>query len=368
MDHWLKPMPGQHNEFYETLTWVLGGCSKEGQDHLEQILYFKLKHPENFTIPTINWYGQGGTGKGFLMNLLSKIVGPEQTASLLMNNVTGTFNGMLKGRFTVLINEVSSRKADMNALKNLLGSKDITINDKNVNQYVCDNTALYFVGSNDPFPLPMEGLDSDRRWSPIKLTHSLKAVISEKLGCTESEAKELWENGIGPQLLEPVEIQKWLNYLNTKWGHIEAVEQYHGPDYQMNVAMRKDYNPVNTAVQILKQLDTWLPVQELFCYVEKFEKFDRTKHFGSYTRFCNELLNEIEKQKLPVEYQTDKTHRTRPTYNPTTQSQESMKTTGSIIVSKKYTGKKTENHYNYSSIKDDEEIVPETVQNRVVTF
>jgi hypothetical protein len=352
-EHWLKPVKGTHNEYFDLLMFALGGCTVEGQNYMEQHIRWKLNHPEDFLLPCINWYDAGSVGKNFLMKMLKSVVGAEQVVVAELDDVLGSFNSLMKGAAFVLINEAGSAKVDMAALKNLIGDDQYTLNEKYARAVKIDNTAAYFIATNDSHPIPLTGSDSERRWSIIRLISSLDELIASKLECSRSEAKELWETHIVKQLVDKDELSKWINHLNFKWIDAVRPEFYHRDDYRMSVDIRNDFNPVTEAVVIIKQMTTWLPMIDLYCYVSDIEKFDRQKHFVGYNKFCCELVNKISKEKLEVEYLTNKQHKTRPV--DVFGKVVSRKTSSSIVVSNLYKGRFTENHYDYDLLLDDME-------------
>jgi len=345
-DHWLQPEDGEPNRWYDTLLLALGGGTQEGKDHIEQLLVWKYRHPNDFLLPCVNWFDEGGVGKNlFVDGLLGAIFGKEQVCSVGLDHLTGQFNSIIKGKTVVLMNEAATRKVDMEKFKNMVGQPDVMINEKKIPQYRVDNTPLYFIATNDPMSIPVDGKKSDRRWSLIHLRRSIYAFVAEELNCGEAEAKRLWEDKFADELKEPDNLRVWIAHLLDKWRDIRRPEPLHGADYQHAVALRKELNPVHQALAHLESMDTWIPVQELFLVSIGAPTFHRNMMWGDYMRFSSELSNEIVRRRLPLVYETDKKHRTRPT-----NFDDSKPANSAIVRADSYHGPFTTNHHDFDRV------------------
>lgn len=242
-DHWLKPVPGEHHAGFDILLWSLAGGKQENFDHLEHVVWRKYSHPEDFLIPCISIFGQGGVGKDlFVQGLCRQIFGRHHATVIDADELTG-FNDLIMGKAIVYINEAVNDKANMSTLKKIIGSETITVNVKYGPKLEPDNTALYLMGTNDPLSAIQLAKDgSDRRWSIIKTEKTLLEHINEKceLGIEYNDPQDLVNNKIITKVLDniadevfknPVEIGKWLNYLQEKWGKKGRPAALHGADY-----------------------------------------------------------------------------------------------------------------------------------------
>lgn len=346
-DHWIKPVEGAPNPWYDVLMLALGGGTHQGKDHLEQLLVWKYLHPADFLLPCVNWYDEGGVGKNlFVDGLLGGIFGKDQVCSVGLDHLTGQFNSVIKGKTVVLMNEAATRRVEMEKFKNMVGQPDIMINEKKVPQYRVDNTPLYFIATNDPMSIPVEGKKSDRRWSLIHLRRSIYSFVADKLSCGEGEAKRIWEDEIADELKSPENLSAWMAHLLKKWAGMRRPEPLHGDDYLIAVAMRKELNPVHQALKHLESMDTWVPVQDLFLMCIGAASFNRNSMWGDYLKFQAELSNEIVRRKMPLVYETSKKHRTRPDH-----FGNSKHADAAIVRATSYFGPFTTNHLDYDAIK-----------------
>lgn len=345
VDHWLKPNEGEPNQWYDVLMLALGGGTQDGKDHIEQLLVWKYQHPNDFLLPCVNWFDEGGVGKNlFVDGLLGAIFGREQVCSVGLDHLTGPFNSVIKGKTVVLMNEAASRKVDMEKFKNMVGQPDLMINEKMIPQYRVDNTPLYFIATNDPMSIPVEGKSSDRRWSLIHLRRSIYSFVAEELNCGEVEAKRLWEDKLADELKDPENLRVWIGHLLEKWRDIRRPEPLHGKDYEHAVALRKELNPVHQAIAHIESMDTWVPVQDLYLFSTGATTFQRGTMWGDFLRFTAELDSEIKRRKLPLVYESNKKHSTRPdNFNSTKPAN------AAVIRAETYHGPFTINHHDYGS-------------------
>lgn len=344
--HWIKPVAGEVHPMYDVLMLALGGGTQEGKDHLERLLVWKYMHPDDFLIPCVNWYDEGGVGKNlFVDGILGALFGHDQVVSAGLDNITGAFNSLVKGRTVVMLNEASRRKVDMEKFKMLVGQPDLYINEKKIAQYRVQNTPWYLIASNDPMSIPVEGKRSDRRWSIIRLTSSIENYVAAELKCSIEQARKLWVSELADDLKKRHNIAVWLDTLIRRWGNQQAPEALHGEDYDRMVALREEMNPVNNALALIEHMDTWVPVIDLYLKTVGVEKFNRSTMFGDYTRFVAEIESKITKCALPFVFESDKKHWTRPSVGG-----QGDPAKGAIIRYELYSGPKTKNHWTYGGV------------------
>lgn len=263
--HWIKPKDGTPHEMYDVLMRALGGGTQEGADHIEQLLVWKYLNPGDFLLCCVNWFDEGGVGKNlFVDGILGAIFGQEQVASVGLENLTGSFNSIIKGKTVVMMNEAANRKVDMEKLKNLIGQPTLTINEKGIPQYQSDNTPLYFIATNDAMSLPVEGKNSDRRWSIIQLENSIEHFVARHLKVPEAEAKRLWVDQIADELKDPERLSVWLGHLLEKWEGISRPAPMHGEAYDRAIALKNEMNPLTAALSLLEDVNTWVPAMDLY--------------------------------------------------------------------------------------------------------
>lgn len=332
-EHWLKPVEGDVHEMYDVLMLTLGGGKQEGKDHLEQLIVCKYKNPSDFLLSCVTWSGEGSGGKNLLVDgILGAIFGQEQVRSPGLENITGAFNSIIRGRTVVLMNEAATKKVDMEKLKNLVGQPTIQINEKYLPVMQVDNTPMYFIATNDPMSIPLADNKSDRRWSIIQLTESLDTVLARHLNCGESQARDLWVNKFADELKDPENLQAWLHHLLQKWAHVTRPDPLHGEDYAQSIAIKREASFSAAALSRLTDLETWVPMAELYLHVTGEEQLVRDYR---YHRFCAEVQNEIKKRKLPLSVEANKKH--TPKFG--------RVSSGIIIRHHDYAGTLTANHF-----------------------
>jgi len=96
-----------------------------------------------------------GMGKSAIPEFIAEMLGIGENApaaALGPDDLFGNFNGILKGKIFVVVNEPSSDREDHSAkLKNLITGKEIVINNKYGAQYVIKNYVNYVFTSNKPY-------------------------------------------------------------------------------------------------------------------------------------------------------------------------------------------------------------------------
>ena len=243
MTNWLKPIKGKYNKAFDILIRSLGDNKQENMEHLEHIIWYKYKHPEEFLLPCLVVFGQGGVGKDFFIkNFCQTIFGLNSSSAISVKDLSG-FNYDIVGKTIVYINESGQDKADMDILKQVVGSAEINFNKKFGPKGKADNTALYFMGTNDSLSaISLAGDNSDRRWSILKTDRTLNEHINEVygMGIEYTNPNELDDNPHIKKMLDnlasiiknPEEASKYLWYLQEKWGDKPRPSRLHGSDYQ----------------------------------------------------------------------------------------------------------------------------------------
>jgi hypothetical protein len=141
---------------------------------------------------------------------------------------------LLKGRMVVLIDETVVGKGDKAKLYSLLGKERTTINEKSIKQYEVDNTALYFIGSNDwNGATLLDRSKADERLSVlcVEQDQTLTYWIAQHTGWTEDRAWLWLQNEGGKILKDRKEVAHWLYNLLALYGDTEQPRALHGADY-----------------------------------------------------------------------------------------------------------------------------------------
>jgi hypothetical protein len=214
---WLQPAEGEVAEIFDLLLDSISGGKAENRAFIERAVRWKWLHPEDFMLPALVLFGEGGTGKNlFTSGLLATIFGTEQVAALKSQSVTGAFNDSVVGKTVVLVDESVADKADMEKLKGTVGNKVIDVNKKMVTSFRTENTAWYILSGNGlKSPIRLDQSDADRRWSLCCSMVSLVKLVMERRGMTQREA-EVWVDREGDTVRDPVEVSKWLGAIMEK--------------------------------------------------------------------------------------------------------------------------------------------------------
>jgi len=138
-----------------------------------------------------------GMGKSAIPEFVAEMLGLGENApaaTLGPDDLFGNFNGAMKGKVFVVVNEPSSDRDDHSAkLKNLITGKEITINNKYGAQYTVKNYVNYVFTSNKPYITHMGA--SSRREAIYKCPTFSQQDILERVGAMMKWARA--NNGSG---------------------------------------------------------------------------------------------------------------------------------------------------------------------------
>ena len=100
-----------------------------------------------------------GIGKSLVAEFIAEMLGIGETGPAIIigpDELFGAFNGILKNKIFVVVNEPSSDREDHSAkLKNFITSKEITINNKYGHQYSIENYMNFVFTTNRPYVTTM---------------------------------------------------------------------------------------------------------------------------------------------------------------------------------------------------------------------
>jgi hypothetical protein len=275
-DHWLKPQEGEPHYAFDLLTMSLGNGKKKNMDHIEQVVYWKYTHPDEFRLPCLVIYGEGGAGKNtFVKEVLGTIFGPHQVLIADADKALGQFNGLVQGKTVVMIDEAVADKVNAERLKRTVGNRTIDVNPKYGKQGEHDNTPLYFAGGNDRSGAILLANDAtDRRWSILRVDKSIIQHLAEDKVISFDDALVEYDK-LKHAYSDPDEVAKWLNYLIERWQHLEMPPVgLHDDDYQKLIEVQKS------------------PMDEVFEIVflrDDFEYIDGSTLHKLYQRYAKEV-------------------------------------------------------------------------------
>jgi len=236
-DNWLEPMAGEYHPYFDVLFDSLSSGKLENREHLERVIAWKYKHPEDFLLPCITIYGDGAVGKGVLLeDVLGNIFTDEQCIAVRQNDILGNFNSVLMGKTIVMIDEISANNKDMAAFKAFVGNKSITVNPKGLKQFKADQTALIFTGSNDVLSaVRLAGDNSDRRWSILKIT----AGKTLRYWMNKHGYNDATEEDLVDVVSDHEELSKWLFHICKQSQGLARPVALHGEDYKQLIQNQK---------------------------------------------------------------------------------------------------------------------------------
>ena len=234
-DHWLKPVYGEENHWlFDVLMHSLGGGKPENIEHIGQVLAWKYIHPEEFKLPALIIYGEGGVGKNLLVDVILKCVYGPQAITLTYDMIDGNFNSMLCGKVVVFIDEQAHEKTNMDVMKRMVQNKTLAINEKYGPQMIVDNSALYITGDNGCLSgIKLAHDESDRRWSIIRIEpgHTFAYWVSQSLECSIDDAKKFIKDN-EYIFKDKDEVARWLGNMIDTYGNIASYPNaLHGDDY-----------------------------------------------------------------------------------------------------------------------------------------
>ncbi|MCP4523672.1 MAG: hypothetical protein GY828_05670 [Candidatus Gracilibacteria bacterium] len=169
------------NENIKELIDSVCGYKQENIEYLHKAILYKYLNINDFTIPSIVFYGMGGSGKGTFITLLATIFGEDNVmANLGQQDLNSSFDTYKGQKIAVEFAEISANNTNsdiriLNKLKNIIGADKITVNEKGVQPYQIDNIAWFFISSNSNKPLQLDDRDKgNRRFTIIKSISKLK--------------------------------------------------------------------------------------------------------------------------------------------------------------------------------------------------
>jgi len=272
--------PTEYSEAFELLFRALTDNRQDIIDHLEQVIVWKYRYPEEYRLPAISIYGAGGLGKNTLVdNVLCNIFSPEQVMTADFSMVK-KFGDLLLGKTIIYFDEMVARAEDANFLKSIIGQKNIPNECKGLAAILIESTALTITGGNDKIgSMLLSGNDADRRWTIIKSTKSVKQYTKEAYAAsniTDEEVNEMMTHNLA--ILNDIEeCGKWFQNIYTKWKSMTNMPTaYQSEDY---------------TVLIERQLPIFDQYMEAIFYNKSFVNINKALLFKLYGIFYTENTN-----------------------------------------------------------------------------
>lgn len=172
--------PAPYLEFCEYFFQAEPHFAEYWHDWVANVIQFPWRR--NNTTPQFI-HDMEGMGKSAIPEFIAEMLGMGENApaaTLGPDDLFGNFNGTMRGKVFVVVNEPSSDRDDHSAkLKNLITGKEITINNKYGAQYSIKNYVNYVFTSNKPYITHMGA--SSRREAIYKCPTFSQQDILEKV-------------------------------------------------------------------------------------------------------------------------------------------------------------------------------------------
>ena len=146
---------------------MLCGYNEETTKYIKAWFGHMLKYPAEKcgTMPIL--IAKQGSGRGWLMDLISKIIGEERyvTTSEPSKDVWGAFNGLMANAYFVVLDEISREETKFadGKLRKLITDPKININEKGLKQRQVRSYHRWFATLNPEDGEPFTTHDGDRR-------------------------------------------------------------------------------------------------------------------------------------------------------------------------------------------------------------
>ena len=252
-EKWLKPKKFEGSlQDYKTpsaidimLTSLSAGDLKT-RLHIEEAIVRKYRKPDDYRLPTLFMYGQGGVGKNEFVSELLEVIFKHSTAVTTFEVLTKNAF-MLLGKVVVVLDETMEDKASYNKFKTIAGNPTILLKQLYVDVYPIDNVMWLIVASNSSTgPMSVGDDSTTRRFSPISYTRDLFDWLGDHIGKPYNKTDkiqqqlftEAWRE-LKKQDFTNDKVAEWLGYLEAKFPLDRAVTALHSEAYSQMINAHK---------------------------------------------------------------------------------------------------------------------------------
>lgn len=214
----------------------LSGLKEENKKHIYEWTIFKIFNPGKCTtLPILNIYGQGGSGKSLFSNkfLATVFHGHEAIVDADMKSVGG-FNGEFDGATIGVFDESGSDRVNTEGIKKLSGSEYLMIERKGIDKIKIENLINFLMFTNDPnasVKLDRQ-LGVNRRYSIVHAGKTLQEVIKIKKGLTEPKEIKNYLDKIVKALTDRTKVIKHIKWLEENYLTENTPTALHEADFQ----------------------------------------------------------------------------------------------------------------------------------------
>ena len=232
--NWCQPVNHgiEVDDIFSALMTSFTSGDEDFKVHVKKWLIRKITHPEDYLLPALCMYGEGGGGKNLFVDKLLNTIFGGKSVSITADKMTGEFNSLVEGMMVVHLQEVSKKKVDTEKVKAVIGIEYIHINNKYQIPYKQFNYPAYIISSNDEQgAMKLDFGKSDRRYS-VKKCHkgfTLDDVLRDLYHVAEPYE---WRTEHVPALSDRKQVEQWLYNIYTEVGPQEFIlEEFHKDDY-----------------------------------------------------------------------------------------------------------------------------------------
>jgi hypothetical protein len=176
----VEPRQGDIGPWRKLLGHIFGEAPRECA-WFEQWVAYALRYPGTKLFTAVVLWGVQGAGKSLLGETIGKLYG-ENYYELSQADLKGQFNEWLRFRQFILVNEIVSTgsQKDADELKAMITREYATINRKYQPHFSVRDCVNYFITSNHPNALRIEG--SERRFFVYRVSRVIDTDLANAIG------------------------------------------------------------------------------------------------------------------------------------------------------------------------------------------